>query len=461
MEYLKPGQILQDRYRLESVLGAGGMGTTYKALDLQTNRPVAVKILHLSRAKEWTTLEMFTREAQLLQQLAHPNIPRYVEYFTIDRPHDQQFVLVQDFIAGETLQHKVESGWQPSADDIRHIALQLVDILEYLHGLHPPVIHRDVNPKNIILSPDNTVYLVDFGAVQEKLRTDDLDSTTIVGTCGYTPFEQFRGAAVPASDFYALGATLLFLLTGKHPSDILTKPRKNRFQDIPLITPRLIRLLNGLLESEAARRITSAREVRRVLQEEFESAKQSSGAVIKKTIKKQRLAQVTILEKDRYNLSERLARLIVGIVFITIAMIGVGYIWRYIELFRQGRDTQFWLQEMLFMFVILMPFLKYGITFLQIGLFNTARIIQIAFDAQQVRIKDSGKKTTLPLATLERVGLSSRFLGDGQPLTLLSFYQENKQPAQIQIRLTPTEGDTLLQELKAAYAGAFEKPLPV
>ena len=109
---MQAGQTIHARYRIEAVLGAGGMGTTYKAMDLQTSRPVAVKVLHLSRAQEWTTLEMFAQEAKLLQQLTHPNIPRYVEYFTIDSPRDQQFVLVQEYIDGETLQHKVEAGWQ-------------------------------------------------------------------------------------------------------------------------------------------------------------------------------------------------------------------------------------------------------------------------------------------------------------------------------------------------------------
>jgi serine/threonine protein kinase len=460
---MQAGQTIHARYRIEAVLGAGGMGTTYKAMDLQTSRPVAVKVLHLSRAQEWTTLEMFVQEAKLLQQLTHPSIPRYVEYFTIDSPRDQQFVLVQEYIDGETLQHKVEAGWQPSAEEIRHIALQLVDILEYLHGLHPPVVHRDVNPKNIILSPENTVYLVDFGAVQEKMRTNDLEETTIVGTFGYTPFEQFRGAAVPASDFYALGATLLFLLTGKHPSEILTKPRKNRFQDIPLITPRLIRLLNGLLEPVVERRIASAREVRRVLQEEFRGAAQSSVAVIQKTVKKQQFARFAIIEKNRFNMSERLARLIVGIVLIAIAMIGVVFILRYVEFARQGRspNLKFWIQESLLMVLVSIPFWWFGIKFVHIGLFNTARIVTITFHAQHVQIKDLGKKTTIPLATLERVGLSSRYMDDGQPHTLISFYVENKQPVQIQIRLTPTEGDALMQDLKAAYVEVFEKPLPV
>ena len=100
---MKQGDILQDRYRIESVLGQGSMGTTHKAFDLAARRPVAVKQLHLAQMRDWKTLDMFEREARILQQLHHPRIPAYQEYFTLESPEGTQFLLVQEFVEGKTL----------------------------------------------------------------------------------------------------------------------------------------------------------------------------------------------------------------------------------------------------------------------------------------------------------------------------------------------------------------------
>ena len=95
------------RYQIEHVLGRGGMGMTYKALDLQTRRPVAVKILHFSCLQEWKTLELFEREASVLQHLKHPQIPAYLNYYTEETASDVQFILVQEYIEGKSLQQLV------------------------------------------------------------------------------------------------------------------------------------------------------------------------------------------------------------------------------------------------------------------------------------------------------------------------------------------------------------------
>ncbi|MDY0095059.1 MAG: serine/threonine-protein kinase, partial [Candidatus Vecturithrix sp.] len=218
--------ILQHRYRIESILGQGSMGTTYRAMDVQENRVVALKQLHFSRLQEWKPLELFEREAKILQKLNHPRIPTYIDYFTIESSSDAQFILVQEYVDGKTLQHLIEGGWRGTEREILDIFLQLINILAYLHTLHPPVIHRDINPKNLLLSQTNEVYLVDFGAVQEKIRTTFLGGSTIVGTYGYVPFEQFSGQAVPASDYYAAGATLLYMLSHRHPSNFPTEQFK-------------------------------------------------------------------------------------------------------------------------------------------------------------------------------------------------------------------------------------------
>ncbi len=261
------GETIQNRYQIEQVLGQGSMGTTYKALNLKTQRPVAVKVLHFSRIQEWKALEMFEREAKILQQLEHPRIPTYIDYFSLETSTDVQFFLVQEYIEGKTLQHLVEKGWRGTEAEILDIFSQLVNILAYLHTLHPPVIHRDINPKNILLSPINEVYLVDFGAVQERIRTTFLGGSTIVGTYGYVPFEQFSGHTVPASDYYALGATLLYMLTHRHPADFPAEDMKPQFHGSLQASPKIIRLLDGLLEPSVKQRIASPNQVRAILED--------------------------------------------------------------------------------------------------------------------------------------------------------------------------------------------------
>ena len=268
MNNMNPGQIIQNRYRIDRILGKGSMGTTYKAFDAETRNAVAVKLLHFSRVQEWKVLEMFEREARILQQLAHPRIPSYIDYFSLDSAEGAgaRCILVQEYIDGKPLQYLVEKGWRGTETEILDIFWQLIHILAYLHTLNPPVIHRDINPKNILLSSMNEVFLVDFGAVQERIRTTFLGGSTIVGTYGYVPFEQFSGHTVPASDYYAAGATLLYMLSHRNPADFPAEEMKPQFHDALTVSPGLITLLDGLLEPSAKQRIASADQVRAILE---------------------------------------------------------------------------------------------------------------------------------------------------------------------------------------------------
>ncbi len=266
-------EILQGRYQLEEMLGQGGMGMTHKATDLHTLQTVAVKQLHLSHLKDWKILELFEREANILQQLHHPRLPAYRDYFSIDTERDTQFCLVQDYIEGKTLKQVIEEGWRGTEKEIFDIFRQLVGILAYLHGLRPPVIHRDLNPKNIICAPAKTsgaspfdVYLVDFGAVQDQIRTSEYGGgSTTIGTYGYMPLEQFNGRAVPASDYYALGATLLFMLSHRHPGEFEITDLKIDFRSVLNVSPTMSLLLNGLLEPSAEKRLDSPQEIKALL----------------------------------------------------------------------------------------------------------------------------------------------------------------------------------------------------
>ncbi|MEY3329957.1 MAG: hypothetical protein RLZZ115_2840, partial [Cyanobacteriota bacterium] len=209
-------QILQDRYQLQHQYGRTAAGRqTWLAMDQETQEEVIIKLLAFSPQMAWEELKLFEREAQVLQALNHPRIPRYRNYFSIDQNLGgglPWFGLVQDYIPGSSLQDLLEKGHRFTEAKVKKIAKDILKILIYLHELSPPVLHRDIKPSNLILDGSEQIYLVDFGAVQAQASVTGV-TFTVVGTSGYAPLEQFWGRAVAASDLYALGATLIHLLT--------------------------------------------------------------------------------------------------------------------------------------------------------------------------------------------------------------------------------------------------------
>jgi serine/threonine protein kinase len=260
------GEIVRSRYRLESILGEGGIGITYAATDLETGDRVAIKALSFRRMKDWKVLELFEREANVLAHLNHPAIPRYLDYFQIDHDDDRDFYIVQQLVEGRSLAEIIGDGWHGSEAVIKKIAEQVLEVLIYLHELQPPVIHRDIKPQNIILQPNNKIALVDFGAVQDTYRNTQMGGSTVVGTYGYMPPEQFRGKSVAATDLYALGATILFLLTGRSPSDLPEIKFKISFRNAVNISPQFADWLDKMIEPAIEDRFSSARIALKVLQ---------------------------------------------------------------------------------------------------------------------------------------------------------------------------------------------------
>ncbi len=229
-------ELLKHGYQIEAEIGKGASATTYRALSLKTNQAVAVKVISLREVKDWKIIELFEREAKVLASLEHPHIPRYIDYLTIDSPTDRYFVMVQQLAIGQSLQDLYEQGWQPDELQIKHIAIQLMEILAYLHQLNPPIIHRDIKPANVIYQPDEQkVFLVDFGAVQDVYRNTFSHGKTFVGTMGFVAPEQYKGSVSFASDLYSLGATLVYLITGMNPADITRKRLKIDWRPVALI----------------------------------------------------------------------------------------------------------------------------------------------------------------------------------------------------------------------------------
>lgn len=258
---LTTGNILQERYQLQRQLGRTAAGRqTWLSTDLQTQEQVTVKLLAFSPQMEWEELKLFEREAQVLQSLNHPRIPRYRDYFSLDRETGgglPWFGLVQDYIPGYSLQELIENGNRFEQYQVEKIAKEVLEILIYLHQLSPPVLHRDIKPSNLIYGKDKKIYLIDFGAVQAQANITGV-TFTVVGTSGYAPLEQFWGRAVMASDLYALGATLIHLATGILPVDLPQKESRLHFSDHINLSPHLIDWLEKMIEIAVEKRFKTA-----------------------------------------------------------------------------------------------------------------------------------------------------------------------------------------------------------
>ncbi len=256
---LEAETILQNRYQLNKKLGDNTARQTWLAIDSQfpENPQVVIKLLAFGGQIQWENLKLFEREAQVLKQLNHPHIPKYRDYFCID-DRLLWFALVEDYIPGASLKELLHQNQRFTEKQVTKIAVDILNILLYLHQLNPPVLHRDIKPSNLIMGEDEQVYLVDFGAVQDSAAKEG-GTFTVVGTYGYTPIEQFGGRAVRASDLYALGATLIHLLTGIAPADLPQKDFRIHFSDKVNISPGFVLWLEQLAEPSLEKRFTDVR----------------------------------------------------------------------------------------------------------------------------------------------------------------------------------------------------------
>ena len=240
------GEVLNNRYRIVTLLGQGGMGAVYRAWDLNLKMAVAVKE---NTDASVDAQRQFEREATLLARLSHPNLPRVTDHFTL--PGAGQY-LVMDYVEGEDLESMlVRLGALPEEQVVTWVS-QVCDALSYLHQQSPPVIHRDIKPANIRIARNGRAMLVDFGI--SKLF--EQGGRTTVGarafTPGYSPPEQYGdGSTDTRSDIYALGATLYHLLTGSLPPESI-----QRLVNAAQIAP--LRRLNPSLSTHVEQAVLAA-----------------------------------------------------------------------------------------------------------------------------------------------------------------------------------------------------------
>ncbi len=264
---LTPNLLLKQRYRILGTVGKGGFGAVYRAEDVQLgNRLLAVKEMSQSSLNPQEIAEAtenFKREALLLADLKHPNLPRIYEHFS----EAGRWYMVMDFIEGETLEAYLQK--QPeghlSVKETLQIGIQLCTVLSYLHNHQPSIIHRDLKPANIMRTPEGNLYLIDFG-IARHFKPGQVRDTIAFGSPGYAAPEQHGKAQTTArSDIYSLGATLHHLLTGVDPSytPFQFAPLQLHGQPTP---PDLNLLLMQMLEIHESKRPASMMAVKQELQ---------------------------------------------------------------------------------------------------------------------------------------------------------------------------------------------------
>jgi hypothetical protein len=238
------------RYAIVGVLGEGGQGRTFDGIDKSNGQPVAIKRFDVRGARAWKDVELAERETRVLQSLSHPRLPRYVDHFE----ENGILYLVTVKVDGSSLESLRRRGAPFAERDALRLLHDAAEVLGYLHGRSPPVVHRDIKPGNVLRRPDGSYAFVDFGAVRDTLRPEG--GSTVVGTFGYMAPEQFEGRALPASDVYGVGATVVSLLSGTEPESL---PHRGLAIDVRAAlrgraSDRMIRVLERLLEPDPDRR---------------------------------------------------------------------------------------------------------------------------------------------------------------------------------------------------------------
>ncbi len=286
MKPLAPDTVLQDRYQITRLIGKGGMGEVYLAVDTRLGHSVALK--RTTVGDDAVLAEAFEQEGRTLAQLRHPVLPKVSDHFL---ENGEQY-LVMDYIEGSDLAKKLKSVGKPfPLNWVLFWADQLLEALTYLHNHKPPIIHRDIKPQNLKLTAENQVTLLDFGLSKRSLGDTKVTSSgSVVGyTPHYAPMEQIRGTGTnAASDIYSLSATLYQLLTATVPPDALTRAdamiggRPDPIQPLMLLNSEISELLSSIIikgmHISQDQRYASARDMQKELRKAFNQLQESMSA---------------------------------------------------------------------------------------------------------------------------------------------------------------------------------------
>jgi tRNA A-37 threonylcarbamoyl transferase component Bud32 len=272
---LSEGAVLYGRYEIVRKIGGGGMGAVYLATDRNLGGVErAVKEMVQSSIEEEQqrkAVDDFRRESTILSSLDHPAIPTIYDYFYDER--ECRFYLVMKYISGGDLAGRLRASAGGRIDEltVTEWAVQIADVLSYLHGLPTTIVYRDLKPSNIMLDgKTGRVMLIDFGIARSINQAAQEKGVTAVGTMGYAPPELFSGQVEPRSDIYSLGSTMFHLLTGADPQnnpllifDFQKNPRPRQIN--PQLSDQMERILMRSVEYNADSRFASAEEMKQVL----------------------------------------------------------------------------------------------------------------------------------------------------------------------------------------------------
>ncbi len=269
MQRMETPEMLALKYRYTELLGEGANGKTWKARNLKNGQMCAIKALKLSQSENFKSFDLFKREAAVLGSVHIQGVPQFYESIISDEAGGECYI-VQEFIDAPSIQSYLDEGRIFTEDETLRLILRVAEILKAMHTVYtPPIIHRDIKPSNILCEmPENSAsdvrlnpYLIDFGAVANPQNKSG--SSTIAGTYGYMAPEQMMGECETQSDFYALGATALHMLTGKAPIDLEADVFDLQFEQAldnyaPETSKNMRELLGMMLQSERTKRPPNA-----------------------------------------------------------------------------------------------------------------------------------------------------------------------------------------------------------
>ena len=215
---LKVGDILDNKYKILNKIGQGGMSTVYLAMNEKANKQWAIKEVRKQGEENFGIVKQaLIVETELLKTLKNKYLPAIADIIE----DEDTLIIVMDYIEGRTLSDILEEQKTIAQDKAVHYAVQLCEVLSYLHSQDPPIIYRDLKPSNIMIKPDDTITLIDFGTAR-RYNSSNIADTTCLGTRGYAAPEQYEGAdsrqTDARTDIYNLGATLYHILTGRNPA---------------------------------------------------------------------------------------------------------------------------------------------------------------------------------------------------------------------------------------------------
>ena len=241
---LESGSLLNNRYRIAEVLGQGGMAAVYRAIDENLGVEVAVKE-NLFTTEEYA--RQFRLEATILASLRQPNLPRVSDHFVIE-PLGQY--LVMDFIEGEDLRQRLDRLGLLPEQEVIIIGVAICDAISYMHTRQPMILHRDIKPGNVRITPNGHIFLVDFGLAKVVEGREATHTGARAMTPGYSPPEQYGSARTdPRSDIYSLGATLFCALTNALPEDGLDRAMNRvSLTSIQKLSPRVSDHVAAIIE---------------------------------------------------------------------------------------------------------------------------------------------------------------------------------------------------------------------